>query len=447
MSHTSYLSYSKTATQLNCARLIGVMGKMTEEIGNCPICGSSPSKYTIDKDNLQFLKERTDDGQINAVITLSRIVWNYLPQLRLTADQKTIVDQLSKSVLEDFRKRADDMLTSMRNLVETFSNVSKELPADLRDEYKNTMVLFEHEFEALRESAPTFENVVKAIEIISKKVEEATQKNLNNVEKELGAKFKQILDKMGFPEPEQLKLLAQLIPPVLPLLQELLRLQKVPSEKGELGELEIVEQLANFYPEDEYEHLGKPGDTDILIKPRFNGMYIGHTLLIESKKNNSGWKRTYVHQVRKHMKLRNQRFAILAVEVMPRSANGFMTEHHPEGAITITSIQNFYIAYGAVRSALIALAPFDRGNLDIQKLFADKRIEEAIHDAYQYQDKLRKIRVNARKIERTAKGITEDADELDDCLKQSLRELQQRINNAVTEIASQNKVGGDQFCL
>ena len=392
---------------------------MSEEIGNCPICGSSPRKYTIDKDNLQFLKERTDDGQTNAVITMSKVVWNYLPQLRLTADQKTIVNNLSKTLLEDFQKKADSMLATLQNLTGTFSDVARELPIGIADNIKNTMVLFERELETIKKSAPTFENVVRAIEVVSKNIEETTQKSLSNVEKELNGNFKEILDKMGFPEPEQLKLLAHLIPAVLPLLERLLRLQEVPFKKGRLGEVALVKQLQEFYPQDEYEHLGKSGDTDILAMPRFNGTKIGQ-IMVESKKNNSGWKRLFIQQVRRHMKLRNERFAILAVEVMPRGANGFMVEHFPEGAVIVTSIQNFYIAYGAVRSALIAFAPFSKSNLDVQKLFADKRIEEAIQDAYQYRERLRKIRANAQKIEKNAKDITENANELDDCLKRSL---------------------------
>lgn len=405
---------------------------------SCPICDSIPSRYTVDEDNVQFLKERTDNGQTNAVITMSKVVWNYLPQLRLTADQKTIVDKLSRTLLEDFQRKTDSMLATMQNLTGTFSNVARELPIDIKDNFKNAMVLFERELETLKKSAPTFENVVRAIEVVSKNIEETTQKSLSNVEKELNANFKEILDKMGFPEPEQLKLLAHLIPAVVPLLERLLRLQEVPFKKGRLGEAALVRQLAEFYPQDECKRLGKPGDTDILAVPRFNGTKIGQ-ILIESKKNNSGWKRSYIQQVRRHMKLRNEQFAILAVEVMPRGANGFMTEHFPEGAIIVTSIQNFYIAYGAVRSALIALAPFGKSNLDVQQLFADKRIEEAIQDAYQYQDKLRKIRANAHKIEKNAKSITENANELDDCIKRSLKELQYRIKDAVQEIATHSK--------
>ena len=167
---------------------------MNEEIGNCPICGSSSSKYTIDKDNLQFLRERTDNGQINATIAMSRIVWNNMPQLRLTANQKSIVDRLSKKLLEDFQKKADSLLTTIQNFIETFSNVAKELPGDIKDDHKKTMVLFEHELEALKKSTPTFENLFKAIEVVSKNIEETTRKSLSNVEKELSAKFREILD-------------------------------------------------------------------------------------------------------------------------------------------------------------------------------------------------------------------------------------------------------------
>ena len=414
------------------------------EQNTCPICGSKSNHFLIEEANLNFLSYLAKKNKINTAISMTRIIWENIPQLRLTADQKNIVDKLSKTLLEDFQKKADSMLTTTQNLIKTFSNVAKDLPVDIQDDYKNTMMLFERELEALKKSAPTFENVVRAIEMISKNIEETTQKSLSSVEKELSAKFKEALDKMGFPEPEQLKLLAQLIPTVIPLLERLLRLQEVPSKKGELGELELAMQLAEFYPQDEYEHLGKPGDTDILAMPRFNGTKIGQ-ILVESKKNNSGWRRSYIQQVRRHMKLRNERFAILAVEVMPRGINGFMTEHFPEGAIIVTSIQNFYIAYGAVRSALMALAPFSRRDLDVQKLFADKRIEEAIQDAYQYQGKLRKIRVNAHKIEKNAKGITENANELDECLKRSLKELQCRINDAVQEIVKQHDIDGDHI--
>jgi hypothetical protein len=259
------------------------------------------------------------------------------------------------------------------------------------------------------------------------------ERQLDSMKKELTEKLKEILTGMGFPQPEQMKLLAQLIPATLPLLEELLRFQKVPQDKGKIGEEQLIKQLNDFYPEDDLEPLGKSGDTDLIAIPKFNGNIVS-PILVESKKNHSGWQEAYVQEVRRHMRLRNEKLAILAVETMPKGGNCFMPRYCDEGAIIVSSIQNFYIAYGALRSVLIALAPFNNETLDVQKLLADKKIGEALQDAYQYQEKLRQIRACALKIEKNAKNIADNADEIDECLRRNLKELQNRINGAVKEI-------------
>jgi hypothetical protein len=134
------------------------------------------------------------------------------------------------------------------------------------------------------------------------------------------------------------------------------------------------------------------------------------------------------------MKIRGERLAILAVEVMPSGANGFMVEPCSEGVILVTSRDNFRIAYGALRAILIALQLFNVRQVDVKKILADKRVEEAIAEAFQYHEYLNNIRKGAQKIINNAKGIAQNADDLDNCLKQCLRQLQQRINSAIHEI-------------
>ena len=99
------------------------------------------------------------------------------------------------------------------------------------------------------------------------------------------------------------------------------------------------------------------GDTDILASPKLNGTNLGWIVVIESKKNDSGWNRSFLQEVRKHMKMRAERLGMLTVEVMPRGANGFMIEPCSEGVILVTSRDNFKVAYGALRAVLIALHP------------------------------------------------------------------------------------------
>jgi len=339
--------------------------------------------------------------KINAAMSMARIVWGSLPQ---SAEAKTIADELSKTLLDNTQRQLNRIFEPMQTFTETFPKLIEKLPEDLRkdvrQEFNETKMRLENEF------------------------------------KTLSSNLKETLKEMGFPEPHQLKLLSDLIPSLLPLLNGLARSQKVPSEKGKQGELELIQELRDCYPEDEYEHLGGPGDSDIIAAPRFNNTNLEQRILIESKKNGSGWDRSFIQQVRKHMQLRRESFAILAVDVMPKGANGFLFEHCPEGVILVTDRESFKVSYGAIRSALITLHPFRHKSLDFRKLFADQKINEAIRTAYGYCEWVKKIKEKAQRVGTNAQGIKEDINQLDKHLKQILNELQTRINEAISQITS-----------
>jgi hypothetical protein len=122
--------------------------------------------------------------------------------------------------------------------------------------------------------------------------------------------------------------------------------------------------------------------------------------------------------------------------MMPKTTNGFLIENCPEGVILVTDRENFKISYGAVRSAIIALHPFCHKEIDFHKLFADQKINQAIKDAYNYCEWVKKIKYKARRIENTARGVAEDIRQLDEHLRQALVALQARINDAVKQFAS-----------
>jgi hypothetical protein len=413
---------------------------LTYKQGTCPVCGSVSDTFLIDGPNLSFLVDLAKEDKINAVISMTKIIWDNVPQLRLTADSKLIIDELSKTLLENTQRQINGILEPISTFTETFPRLIEKLPKDLREdvkeEFQETRTKLESEFKTLREATPTFKDTLNAMQTISDTLNQVTERKMEEIKKELSSKFKETLERMGFPEPEQMKLLTQLIPSTLPLLEELLRFQKVPKEKGDRGELDLVQELREFYPEDECEHLGHSGEIDILAIPRFKGSNLGHRILVESKKNSSGWDRSFIHQVRNQMQLRGERFAILAVEMMPKTANGFLIENCPEGVILVTDRENFKISYGAVRSALIALHPFCHKEIDFHKLFADQKINQAIKDAYDYCEWVKKIKYKARRIETTARGVAEDIRQLDEHLRQALEALQARINDAVMQFAS-----------
>jgi hypothetical protein len=415
---------------------------MLTEQKTCPICGSTSDQFLIDNTNLSFLSQLNEKNEINVAISMTRIIWENVPQLRLTADSKIIVDELSKTLLENTQEKINKILEPMKIFVETFPKLIEKLPEslrrDVREEFDDTKIKIDNEFKTLRETTPTVKDTIDAIRAITDGLNETTEKKMEEIKQELTSNFKETLEEMGFPEPDQLKLLAQLIPSVLPLLDELLRFQKVPSEKGKQGELELIQELRDYYPGDEYESLGGPGDTDIIAIPRYNGASMGHKILIESKNNGSGWNRSYLEQVREHMKLRSENLGLLVVQTMPKGANGFIFEHFPEGTILVTDRTYFAVSYGALRAAFVALQPFRRRELDFQKLFSDKRINEAIQDAYSYSEWVKRIKEKARRIEANSKGISEDANQLDQSLKRSLEQLQARIDEAVQETKTED---------
>jgi len=411
---------------------------MTVLITKCPVCGSNIRECAIDSINLQFLESCAKDGKLDAVVTFARIVWENVPELRLSADSRNIIEEVSAAMQQDLQKQMNNILKPVemltQNVAASFEKLPEEVKTDLQNEFKETKARLEDEFRLLRESIPTFNNVIDALKTVSEGVENITKKEIESFKKDLASRFRETLERMGFPEPEQMKLLAQLVPSVLPLLQELLRFQKVPKEKGDRKEREVLQELYDYFPEDDYRHLGASGDTDILASPKLNGTNLGWTVVIESKKNDSGWNRAFLQEVRKHMKMRGERLGILTVEVMPRGANGFMIEPCSEGVILVTSRDNFKVAYGALRAVLIALHPFNTKQVDIKKILADKKVEEAINEAFRYHEFLNNIRKGASRIINNAKDITQNTDDLDNCLKQCLSQVQQRINGAISEI-------------
>lgn len=364
-------------------------------VERCPVCRGFPNRYLVNDANLEFLKACANKGQVDEAISVARIVWSKFPELRLNADSKMIIEGVSANMLKALQVQVNETLEPAKMFAEKLPELVYRLPIEMD---KN----------------------------IGEKIEE--------IKVLLAKEFKETLSNMGFPEPEQLKLLSQLIPAVLPLLQELLMLQKVPSEKGKTGELELLKELKDVFPEDDYKHVGGPGETDIIATPIYGGFQLSQRVLIESKKNNSGWSRDFLDEVRRHMQAYSNRFAILAVEVMPKGARGFLIEHFNEGAILVTSRKDVCIAYGALRAVFIATYPLEVSVGDLRKLFEEKRIEEAIKDTLDYQEYLKKIRTKSASIVLNAKNIVEISDDLNTHLRICLTELQKRIRNAVEEI-------------
>jgi methyl-accepting chemotaxis protein len=210
---------------------------VNNELKTCPLCGNDLENLAVDSENLAFLLEKTQEGKLNDAISLARVVWKNMPQLRYAMDSE-LIKELSRTTLEDVQDRVNRVLEPMKTFIEAFPKLIEGLPESLRQDINERLdenrVALENEFRALRDLAPKSDEVTKTIQAVLSQIEDINKKKTEEMEQVLSERFRETLQRMSFPEPEQLKLLTQLIPATLPLLEELLRFQKVPSEKRAL---------------------------------------------------------------------------------------------------------------------------------------------------------------------------------------------------------------------
>jgi len=305
----------------------------------------------------------------------------------------------------------------------------KLIEEDMLNEYLRISKVY---LDILKQGAPTTALLTKMASTMRSEIQKTTSTELSAVSEELPLKIEEIL-KDKIPDSEQVKTLAKVLPELTLIIQELLRKQEVPQIKGEIGEQELADELCSFFPEDEVERLGGPGRTDIVVKPRINGRPIGEDIIVESKKNKA-WKRDFIKEVQKHMKARRCRYGILAVDTMPKGANMYMTEFVQEGTIFVTSRENCKIAYGALRAILTSEHILGRRAVNLKTAISDARIQNAIRSAFNTTEYLESIRKRAKSIISGAKKISSDADEIEDTIRTSLKQLQSTIQETIIEM-------------
>ncbi|MHA1347520.1 MAG: DUF2130 domain-containing protein [Candidatus Heimdallarchaeaceae archaeon] len=278
----------------------------------------------------------------------------------------------------------------------------------------------------LNSNAPTSAIIARGVNTIRK----TTSSEFAKLENELSKIIKRKIEET-IPNPEKFENLSQVIPEILLKIQELLKKEQVPNLKGREGEIELFEELSNYFPKDHIEHLGKTGETDIVLTPLINGVSTQCDVLVESKKN-SRWRRSYLEQLRRHMNDRNSRYGILAVETMPSGENMYLSETYPDGTIFVTQRKQCKLAYGAIRAVIISDYSLGRRRINLQYALKNAKIQEAITNAFTTTSTLESIRKHVNTIISKAKKVEDDANEAEYILQTCLTELQARIQDEVT---------------
>jgi hypothetical protein len=281
----------------------------------------------------------------------------------------------------------------------------------------------------MRQTAPTATVVTKAISTIKTEVRDITSYELEELASELPSIIKKSL--LGqIPNTEELQVLSETLPQLLVTMQTILRKQEVPDIKGKIGEQELAEELSNYFPGDEVERLGKSGETDIILRPMIRGTFAGYEIMVESK-NSTSWRRSYMDSIRQHMANRNCRYSILAVQKMPKGANGYLWESVSEGTIFVTSREQCKMVYGALRSIIQAEFTMERRAVNLEQALADIKIQEAIREAFMIVDHFEKIRKKVKSIITNSQGINTELDKAENVLRGSIAKLQNKIHAAL----------------
>jgi len=260
-------------------------------------------------------------------------------------------------------------------------------------------------------------------------IRSTTSVEFEKLENELSIKIQRTL-KESIPNPEQLESLSRIIPEILLAVHGLLRKEEVSNLKGQEAEQELFDELSSYFPSDHIVHLGKSGETDIVLTPHINGISTRSEVCVESKKN-SKWSRSFIDQLRRHMTNRKSQYGILAVQTMPRGENRYFTETHQEGTIFVTQIEQCKLAYGAIRAVVTSEYSLGRRQVNFQYALRNAKIQTAIKNAFTATSKLESIRKHTKTIISNAKKVENDANEAEYILHSCLTELQTRIQDEI----------------
>ena len=361
----------------------------------CPLCGSQveDSQLPLDAEVYKFFLKLKKDNTLN-------------PFLKVTSKYIDIASQTGVTAAL-VSKGINVMKAEVKNAASSeLNNVVAALPSIIQ------------------------ETLIK--QIPNPEVMSLVSSELNSVVLALPTIIQETL-KDQIPNPETLIALSNSLPELLINTYRLIEQRTVPNVKGKQAELNLADEIADFFPEDSVNLLGKSGETDIVLIPRRNSVTSGIEILIESK-DTKKWNRSYITTVRKHMEKRNSQYAILCVNTMPSGSNGYLSDHYEEGTIFITKRSNAVMVIGALREILLTQYLLGKKASNLQVALSDKRIQNAINAALESVQPLQVIRKSARQIKSTADKIITKADDVEDGIKLSIEAMQKEIQSTLDQL-------------
>jgi hypothetical protein len=211
---------------------------------------------------------------------------------------------------------------------------------------------------------------------------------------------------------------------------------KVPSVKGELGEVNVIDDIRSTFlgvPNITIEPLGGSGDTDIVVHVNSNGLEIAKVLL--ENKNRSSWSNAFLAQLEHDMAETGAHFGILVTTALPKNAKsrGYaVTEKN--GIIVITSPELAGAVALVLYDILLSLERLSAKSRMLHEVLRSRELVECLASNLSLVEPLRDvIKIMDKAHTDVTSGITRVIDAIEQNNSRLLESLSSRGSGSDTE--------------
>ena len=336
----------------------------------CPLSTLAPDCPPLGNPNLQFLRDRIDDGTADEALTLARIAWFSFPNIRLSADAKTMIDAMMTEVRETVSQAVTPLgilTSSLEPLLKRIDELAKCLPDDVKMKFDD--------------------------------VNRGLQEQIAQV-KELASKA---------PEP--------VLKQVSSLQETIYQLLNKPAARGQVAESAFCELWQSEFIKDKVIPKGGPGKADLVVTPYIQEKnQYGKKISVERKTGKQRYSATHVEEAVRHARVEGASYIVLVYDCqtnLPEAIRPIHIAHEEELFVVIVDLET-----GGWKTCRWILETFQTvlDNPEQTSSLPVKAISELVHEMHSLTNDVETLKASCN-------GAKCSIDKVDKCIA----ELEKRI--------------------
>jgi len=419
----------------------------------CPLIKRVCFFNEVETDIKDWLFELQDKNKLNITLKAFRAIEQ---QMQIGADVREVVAQVLREIRNDFGNVKDEMDKSVdehlkgileqaktskeetekfikqnteeqvSHLIEkvelllkqgkSIEEIQKELKKDTETFVKD---LITNQMGLVVEKIDTLLKQEKSIEQIQKELKEDTQKFVKEI---VEGQVKTLVEKVELllNQGKTIDEISQNLKEATGGLDTILQSLKIPSVKGEKGEVELLSMINEAFLLNKnvsIEPLGGPNATDIIVKFLLKDSEIGR-VLIENKARDD-WKNDFLEQTKRDMERYGIATSILSVLKLPRGAKvkGYMIDD-TLGLVIITTPDMAVSTLAMFYEMYLQNYRLGKQTISLQTLMDNKDI------LYYIKDNLECLN---------------DCKKINDCIDKSQRDIHNHVSTIMKRLQSNNE--------